>query len=119
MLNREFLLLALWGFTVPLAWGYSTRFVTVFLSLREPHHRLATPLAAGIGVFCLCALLGWFLTADVMALLLTVAAVAALRVFGPSVRKPKTNEADGVDVDRLVERLREFVVSRQPRTLRK
>lgn len=87
--DRAFLLIALWAFAVPAAWGYSTKFVTIFLGLEQPIHRMAAWLCAGIAATVVCALARQFLWADLLALLLTVAAVWALKVFRPSRRPPK------------------------------
>lgn len=87
--DRIFLLIALWGFTVPAAWGYSTRFVTIFLGLDPPVHRAARWLCAGIVGIVLCAVIQRFLIADLLAVILTVTAIWALRVFHPSARRPK------------------------------
>jgi len=65
--DRIFLLIALWGFAVPMAWGYSTRFVTVFLGLEAPVHRAAGVLCAGISAIVVCALARQFLLADLLA----------------------------------------------------
>jgi len=87
--DRSFLLIALWGFTVPVAWGYSTRFVSVFLGLEPPVHRVAPGLCAAITATVVCALARQFLLADLLALILTGVAIWALRVFRPSARAPK------------------------------
>jgi len=91
--DRAFLLVALWGFAVPMAWGYSTRFVTVFLSLEKPAYRAAAWLAPGVVTLVVLALAWQFLLADLLALVLTLGAIEALRIFHPSVRPPKTTGA--------------------------
>ena len=65
--DRIFLLIALWGFAVPMVWGYSTRFITVFLGLEAPVHRAAGVLCAGISAIVVCALARQFLLADLLA----------------------------------------------------
>lgn len=88
--DRIFLLIALWGFAAPVAWGYSTRFVTIFLGLEPPVHPAARWMCAGIVVVVLGSLARQFLVADAAALALTVTAIWATRVFRPSARQPKT-----------------------------
>jgi len=88
--DRAFLLIAIWGFALPVAWGYSTRFVTVFLGLEQPRHSAAAWLCAGVAAIVLAALVHRFLVADVLALAITFPAISALRVLQPSARKPKT-----------------------------
>jgi len=88
-MDRTFLVIALWGFAIPVAWGYSTRFVTVFAGLRPPVQSAARYLAAGIAGVVVCALLGQLLLVDVMAAVVTFGAVWALQIFRPSMREPK------------------------------
>jgi len=87
--DRMLLLIALWGFAVPAAWGYSSRFVSVFLGLREPGQRFAGWLAAGVALTMLFVLARQFLLADLLALFLTLGAISALRIFFPPVRPLK------------------------------
>jgi uncharacterized protein involved in response to NO len=88
--DRAFLIIAVWGFALPVAWGYSTRFVTIFLGLEQPRHRAATWLCGGVAAIVVAALFHRFLVADAFALAITFPAISALRVFRPSARKPKT-----------------------------
>ncbi len=87
--DRMLLLMALWGFAAPVAWGYSSRFVSIFLGLREPFQRLARWLAAGVAALVLLVLARRFLYADLLALTLAFAAAGALRIFEPSARPLK------------------------------
>jgi hypothetical protein len=87
--DRVLLLIALWGFAVPVAWSYSTRFVTIFLNLERPAQSVTAWLAAGVIGVVAAALLHQFLLADLLALALTLVAAWTLRVFRPSVRAPK------------------------------
>ncbi|MGH9360026.1 MAG: NnrS family protein [Terriglobia bacterium] len=87
--DRTFLVIALWGFAVAVAWGYSTRFVTIFLGLQSPIHRAAQRLSIGVAAIVICALLHQFLLADLLALVLTVYAVWVLRMFHTSARPAK------------------------------
>lgn len=87
--DRIFLVLALWGFVIPVAWGYSTRFVTVFIGLEKPIQSAARWLAAAVAAIVLSALFRQFLAADLLALAATAGAIWTLRVFLPAVREPK------------------------------
>jgi uncharacterized protein involved in response to NO len=87
--DRVFLSLALWAFVAPVAWGYSTRFVTIFLGLQPPVRRAAPWLGAGILAVVVFALARWFFAVDIVALAMTACAIWALRVFHPSVRPAK------------------------------
>ncbi len=88
-LDRTFLLIALWGFVVSVAWGYSTRFVTIFLGLKTPLHRAARWLSIGIVALVTTALAQQFLFSDLLALALTIYAVWAVRIFRASARPAK------------------------------
>jgi uncharacterized protein involved in response to NO len=88
-LDHVFLLLALWGFAAPVAWGYGTRFVTIFLSLERPAQHARFWLFGGVLALVVLALARRFLAADVLALALTLAAAWALRIFRASARPPK------------------------------
>ncbi|MBI2818286.1 MAG: NnrS family protein [Acidobacteria bacterium] len=79
--DRMLLVVALWGFAAPVAWAYSSRFVSVFLGLRPPFLRAAPAIAVGVVVLCVLALARQFLLADIAAVGLTAAAVWPLRVF--------------------------------------
>lgn len=87
--DRTFLIVALWGFAVAVAWGYSTRFVTIFLGLRTPAHRAARWLVIGVAVLVVCALARRFLFADLLALALTIYAIWAIRIFHTPARPAK------------------------------
>ena len=86
-IDRTFLFVCLWGFVVAVAWSYSTRFVTNFLNLEPPQHELGRPLVLGLAIALMCALLGWFATADVLALGLSLVAIWALPVWKRSTKQ--------------------------------
>lgn len=88
--DRAFLMIAIWGFALPVAWGYSTRFVTIFLGLEQPDHHASVWLCAGVTAIVIAGLAHRFFAADALALALTIPAIKALRVFRASARKPKT-----------------------------
>lgn len=88
--NQRFLALIVWGFLVPFVWGFSSRWLPIFLGLRPVRFRLlAAALVTNIAGVALT-LAGW--TAQVAALFVAsaVLAVAALRVFEPAPNEAKT-----------------------------
>jgi uncharacterized protein involved in response to NO len=87
--DRVLILLSLWAFVAPMAWGYSTRFVTIFLGLNPPEHRAARWLGVGILTAVISAFAHWFLVLDVVALAMTCCAIWSLRVFRRATRPPK------------------------------
>lgn len=87
--DRTFLIVALWGFAVVVAWGYSTRFVTIFLGLQAPEHQAARWLLTGVAALVVSALARQFLLADLLALALTIYAIWAVRIFHAAARPAK------------------------------
>lgn len=87
--DRMLLVIALWGFAAPVAWGYSSRFVSVFLGLRLPKVAAARWIAAGVVVLCALVLAHQYAVADIAAVALTGAAVWSLRVFEPAAKPLK------------------------------
>lgn len=87
--DGTFLAIALWGFAVTAAWGYSTRFVTIFLGLQAALDRAARGLSIGVAALVVSALAGQFLLVDLLALGLTAYAIWALRIFHPTIRPAK------------------------------
>ncbi|MEN6603058.1 MAG: hypothetical protein ABFD86_11645 [Bryobacteraceae bacterium] len=89
-INQRLLVLFTWAFPVITIWGFSARWLPVFLGLPDLGGRmLLAALAvdvAGVGA----AMAGWWIAATVAFLGSVILSVAALRVFKPSVRPPKT-----------------------------
>ncbi|MGH9415428.1 MAG: NnrS family protein [Terriglobales bacterium] len=95
--------LALWAFILPVAVGYSSRLVSIFLGLHP--HRFASARIGRLDLFSLLALLTVALTvavllnalaaAGVLALAFVLAAIWALRIFEPSARPAKVTGVYG------------------------
>lgn len=88
--NQRLLVLFTWAFPVVTIWGFSARWLPVFLGLARPSDRvLLSALAvdvAGVGA----AMAGWWIPATVAFLAAASLSSAALRIFQPSVKPPKT-----------------------------
>ncbi len=88
--NQVLLALFVWGFPVLTIWGFSARWLPVFLGLRKPGGRLlmfALVLdAAAIGT----AAGQWWVAASCLFVLGAVVSIAALRVFTRAEQPPKT-----------------------------
>ena len=87
--DQRFLVLETWGCLVPFVWGFSAKWLSVFLGLRPVRGRillLAVALNSG-GV--LVALAGAILPAVILLLMGLVAAVSALRLLEPAERPAK------------------------------
>jgi hypothetical protein len=89
--DQKFLVLAGWGFLVTTVWGFTARWIPVFLGLAAPRNR-ALLCAAAVNVFAvtlaMCAL---FRTAAVLLLLGAATAIYALRMLEPSIQPAKLN----------------------------
>jgi hypothetical protein len=79
-----------WGFLVPFVWGFSAKWMSVFLGLKPLRQQLllAAVLVNFVGVTL--ALRGSFFLASYLFLLGTSLAIAALRMFESSVKEAKT-----------------------------
>ena len=87
--DQRFLVLSTWGFLVPFVWGFSAKWLPVFLGLRQVRgRRLLAAVGlntAGVG----CALMGRALPASMLLLIAGVVAILALRLFVPPQQAPK------------------------------
>ncbi len=89
LFDQRYLVVAAWGFLVPMVWGFSARWVTVFLGLRPLRPRLLI-LALGLNsAGVLAALFGFFVLASYALLAGALCAGAALRIFETSAKLPK------------------------------
>ena len=88
--DQRYLVLLGWGFLVPFVWGFSAKWMTVFLGLRpvRPRFLLAAVILAFLGVGCAAA--GSFGIATTLLLAATISSVAAIRIFESSQQEPKT-----------------------------
>jgi len=88
--DQRYLALMGWGFLVPFVWGFSAKWMPVFLGLAplRPRCLLGAVAASFAGVFLTFAGLGQYAT--LLFAVGTVLAIAALRIFEPAQREPKT-----------------------------
>jgi hypothetical protein len=88
--NQRLLALFTWAFPVVTIWGFSARWLPVFLGLEKPRSRLlVTALlvnVAAVGV----ALAGWWIASTLLFLTAAGLSAFALRVFRRSIQPPKT-----------------------------
>ena len=90
LFDQRYLALMAWGFLVPFVWGFSAKWLSVFLGLKPLRSdflvaAVATNLAGLISVLCGLAYAGASLL-----ILGAALAVAAIRVFEPAVNEAKT-----------------------------
>jgi len=89
LFDQKYLVVSTWGFLVPMVWGFSARWLTVFLGLRPLRSRLLGAAIAANTLGVIAALFGYFAAATILLLIGGVSAGVAIRFFEPSVRQPK------------------------------
>ena len=87
--DQRFLVLQTWGFLVPFVWGFSAKWLPVFLGLRSLRGRILLLAVAVNSAGVLLAFAGWTRAAGVVLLGALATAVFALRLFEPGARPAK------------------------------
>jgi len=89
-LDQRILVLYTWGFPVMTVWGFSARWLPVFLGLVDPSPRLLLSAVVVNAAGVIAAIAGIFPVATTLALAGAVVSILALGVFRGSERPPKT-----------------------------
>jgi len=88
--DQRYLIVSTWGFLVPMVWGFSSRWLPVFMGLRPLRNHL---LLAGLGLNTLGVVAGFFERFTAAGILLlggAATAIAAIRFFEPATKPAKT-----------------------------
>ena len=88
--DQRYLIVSTWGFLVPMVWGFSSRWLPVFMGLRPLRKRL---LLAGLGFNTLGVVAGFFerfTAAGIFLLGGAATAIAAIRFFESATKAAKT-----------------------------
>jgi uncharacterized protein involved in response to NO len=88
--DQRYLVVCTWGFLVPMVWGFSARWMPVFLGLRKTLSGLLGFAVVANTVGVIAALFGYFGPAVILLLTGGTCAALAMRFFEPSIKKPKT-----------------------------
>ena len=88
--DQRFLALVAWGFLVPVVWGFSAKWMSVFLGLLPVRANWLLSAVAINLLGIVCALCGYFSVGSLFFAAGASLAVAALRMFEPAVNEPKT-----------------------------
>ena len=90
LFDQRYLIVSTWGFIVPMVWGFSARWLPVFMGLRPLRNAF---LLAALGLNTIGVILGfleYFSLAGILLLVGAAMAVAAIRFFEPAVKPAKT-----------------------------
>ena len=87
--DQRLLVLETWGFLVPFIWGFSAKWLPIFLGLRALHSRQLLRAVALNSAGVIAALFGHFLTSSVLLLIALAVAIHALRLLEPGERPAK------------------------------
>ncbi|MGC2193088.1 MAG: hypothetical protein WA628_00325 [Terriglobales bacterium] len=87
--DQRFLVLQTWGFLVPFVWGFSAKWLPVFLGLRPVRGRVLLLAIALNFSGVLAAFAGWMMAASLVLVAGLITAVYALRVLEPAARPAK------------------------------
>ena len=79
--DQRFLVLETWGFLVPFVWGFSAKWLPVFLGLRPVHGRILLLAVAVNSAGVIAAMMGWMRSAVLLLLGGIIVAVWALRLL--------------------------------------
>ena len=93
--DQRFLVLAAWGFMVPFVWGFSAKWLPIFLGTQPPNNRL---LGLAVLVHVTAIVLGlaeFFHATTVLIMLSSSLAILALRIFDKPEKAAKTKGIHG------------------------
>ncbi len=93
--DARFLVLAAWGFLVPFVWGFSAKWLPIFLGLKATRNRLLAAAFVINAIGILAALLGHFRLAAVVIAAAALLAPFALRLFESAQQKAKLQGVHG------------------------
>jgi uncharacterized protein involved in response to NO len=89
-LDQRYLVLVAWGFLVPFVWGFSTKWMPVFLGLKPVRPRLLLSAIVVNFAGVVLTLVGWGAEATGFFVVSTALTIAALRMFEAARQEPKT-----------------------------
>jgi len=90
LLDERLLVLTLWGFIALAIWGFSSRWLPVFVGLRKPDDRMLLMALACVEAAVIAEAAGAARLSGVLLLIGAVGAVFGLNIFTSSERPPKT-----------------------------
>jgi len=92
--DQQFVVLAVWGVLVPTIWGFNSRWLPIFLGLRQPNERILY-VAYGFSIAGVVATyLSALSVATVAFLIATLLVIDGLHVWTPAINPPKLVNVD-------------------------
>ena len=88
--DQRYLIVSTWGFLVPMVWGFSSRWLIVFMGLRPLRSVLLLVALALNTAGVVTGFIEHFFAAGVLLLAGAVTAILAIRFFEPATKAPKT-----------------------------
>lgn len=90
LFDQRYLIVSTWGFIVPMVWGFSARWLPVFLGLR-PLRNSFLILALGFNILgVILGFLEFFFTGNILLLAGAAASIVAIRFFESAAKPAKT-----------------------------
>jgi hypothetical protein len=90
LFDQRYLMVSTWGFIVPMVWGFSARWLPVFMGLRPLRNSLLLLALAFNIIGVILGFLECFFSASMFLLTGAGTAVAAIRFFEPTIKPAKT-----------------------------
>lgn len=87
--DQRYLVLLGWGFLVQFVWGFSAKWMRVFLGLKPLRPRFLFGAVALDLLGVACAAAGWFTVATLLLFAATISSVIAIRIFEAREQEPK------------------------------
>ena len=88
--DQRYLIVSTWGFLVPMVWGFSSRWLTIFMGLRPLRNSLLLEALVLNTTGVVAGFFERFTAAGAFLLVGTAAAIVAIRFFEPSAKPAKT-----------------------------
>lgn len=88
--DQRYLVLVAWGFLVPFVWGFSSKWMPVFLGLKPVRFSLLFSAIVINFAGILMTFVGWGAEATAFFIVGTILAIAGLRMFEPAQQEAKT-----------------------------
>jgi len=88
--DQRYLIVSTWGFLVPMVWGFSSRWLTVFLGLRPLRNSFLLVALVLNTAGVVAGFIEQFVIATMLLLAGAISAIAAIRFFEPAAKAAKT-----------------------------